>query len=419
MSHQSKKLFDSMSHLSDALIDEAQSTQTARKRHPRYRWLAAAACLCLIAGIAFAAFRGSGTPTLYAKDIWRGALSVGGNDTMDYSLRRLDAGEALLTSPVRDAQDAETLSVYRSLEPKNSNDVYRLLLTWADDMTRNVKEQLGIDLIRGEVTSSREPYDSRKPETNEYSMYSLEVTLSYQDAVLTLKCASDGSLTYYSLRDIEELYTALYPPLTLAQSADDRQLLSAAEEMSAFVSALTGRAYNAQASRLYRFENSPDRVSLSYTRADLPGTQLSREMMAPYGGLSVDLETADGQYRIRNISIFEEHYEYLGDYALISLAQAEEYVRKGCTFGGLYCAICRAQSDLPALDFSTYDGVQVEYLYQNLGYAVPHYAFYKQLPEDDGAAYGVVYVPAVEVRGLEEYLLQRAEDHQRLLHTAE
>lgn len=419
---QTKKLFNSMNHLSDELIEDAQIPPALRKRPSWRRWCAAAACLCLAAGIAFAAVRGTGNPDLRAEDIWRGSMMLGGSDTMDYTLRRFDTDEAILTSPVRDERDAEVLSVYRSMEPKNSNDNYRLLLAWAEDLTQRAKEELSIELASGQVFLYQDPYDSRKPETNEFSAYSLEMELTCQDAALTLRCASDGSLTYYWLSDMEQLYAAVCGPLSLPSDATDQQLLSAAEEIATFVTALTGRNYTTAGTQVYRYENQPEKVSLHLRRTGLSGTPLSQEMMAGYGDLSIGMEIVDGQYRIRNLSIMEEHYEYIGDYELISLAEAEEYVRKGYTFGGIYCPLCRAQSDLPALDFTDYDYVQVEY-YQ-LGYAVPHYAFYKHIgqAERDGETYeqyGVVYVPAVKVKGIEQYFSQRAKEHELILHTAE
>ena len=416
---QAKKLLDSMTHISDELVEEACPAKATRKKTTWAKWCAAAACLCLVVGGIFAAIRSTGNPVLRAEDIWRGAMSLGGSDTSDYSLRRFDTNEAILTSPVRDERDAEVLSVYRSMEPKSSDDNYQLLLTWADELTQRAKEQMGIELVRGQVFSYQDPYDSSNPETNEFSNYYLEMPLTYQDTTLTLKCVSEGSLTYYWLTDIEQLYTAAFGSLGLPGDASDSQLLSAAEKLTDFVNALTGRNYTIDATDLRRNENQPEKVSFHLHRTDLPGTDLSREMLDDYGDLSIGLEVVNGRYSIRSISILEEHYELVGDYELISLAEAEEYVRKGLTFGGVYCVLCRAQSDLPALDFSDYDYVQVEYY--NMGYAVPHYAFYKQLEtaDDDGETYGVVYVPAVKVQGVEQFLHQRAQEHAALLHDAE
>lgn len=418
----SAKLFSAIGHIGDDLIEQAQTHKFSPKPRTRIRWYAAAACLLLVVGMIFAAHSSTGNPILRAEDIWRGSMMLGGSDTMDYTFRRVESDEEILTSPVRDERDAEVLSVYRSTEPKNSNDNYRLLLDWEEDLIRQAQEALGITLTRsGEVLLFSAPYDSSKPVTNEFSAYSLEMELTCQDAALTLRCVSDGSLTYYWLTDIEQLYTAARGPLSLSGDASDQQLLSAAEEIAAFVSALTGRSYTTAGTQVYRYENNLERVSLHLRRADLPGTQPSREMMSGYGDLSIGMEIADGQYRIRNLSIMEEHYEYIGDYELISLAEAEEYLRRGLTYGGIYCPVCRAQSDLPALDFTDYDCVQVEYY--RLGYAVPHYAFYKHIgqAESDGEVYeqyGIVYVPAVEVKGMESYLRQRAEEHELILHAA-
>ena len=419
--HQAKKLFDSMSNISDELVEEAYPVKSARQKKPWLKWCAAAACLCLVVGGVFAAIRSTGNPILRAEDIWQGAMLLGDSDTTeDYSLRHFDTNEAILTSPVRDERDAQVLSVYRSMAPKSSDDNYQLLLTWADELTQRAKDQLGIKLVRDQVYSYQDPYDSSRPETNEFSNYYLEMPLIYQGATLTLRCTSEGSLTYYWLSDIEQLYTAAFGSLALPGDASDAQLLAAVETLADFVNALTGKNYTAEDAQFSRSDNQPDKVSFHLHRTDLPGTDLSREMLANYGNLSIGLEVVHGRYEIRSISLLEEYYELVGDYELISLAEAEEFVRKGLTFGGVYCALCRAQSDLPALDFSDYDYVQVEYY--NTGYAVPHYAFYKRLETVDdggGETYGVVYVPAVKVQGVKQFLHQRAQEHASLLHAAE
>ena len=248
---QAKKLFDSMSNLSDELVEEACPAKTSPKKSPWIKWCAAAACLCLVVGGIFTAIRSTGNPILRAEDIWQGSMLLGDSSTTeDYSLRHFDTNGDILTSPVRDERDAQVLSVYRSMAPKSSDDNYQLLLTWADELTQRVKEQLGMELARDQVLSYQKPYDSSKPETNEFSNYYLEMPLIYQDATLTLRCTSEGSLTYYWLSDIEQLYTAAFGSLALPGDASDAQLLTAVEKLTAFVNTLTGRNYTAEGAQL-------------------------------------------------------------------------------------------------------------------------------------------------------------------------
>ena len=57
-----RKLFDSITYLSDELVDEAMEPRSRRPRALR-RWLAAAACAILLTAAAVPAFSQS-TPTL-------------------------------------------------------------------------------------------------------------------------------------------------------------------------------------------------------------------------------------------------------------------------------------------------------------------------------------------------------------------
>ena len=59
--HQAKKLFDSMSNLSDELVEEACPVKSTRQKKPWLKWCAAAACLCLVVGGIFAAIRSTGS----------------------------------------------------------------------------------------------------------------------------------------------------------------------------------------------------------------------------------------------------------------------------------------------------------------------------------------------------------------------
>ena len=64
----------------------------------------------------------------------------------------------------------------------------------------------------------------------------------------------------------------------------------------------------------------------------------------------------DGNYRLTNVSINEQYREYVGEYELISLAEAEEYLYKGYSWGGVQCPLCKLND--PHVDFSEYDSFQ-------------------------------------------------------------
>lgn len=51
--NQSQKLFHSVTNISDDIIEEAQSATVRRKASPWMKWALAAACLCIVLGVAF------------------------------------------------------------------------------------------------------------------------------------------------------------------------------------------------------------------------------------------------------------------------------------------------------------------------------------------------------------------------------
>lgn len=102
---------------------------------------------------------------------------------------------------------------------------------------------------------------------------------------------------------------------------------------------------------------------------------------------------------------------------MITLAEAEEYLKKGYVFGGHSCPICMSMQD--AVDFEDYDYVQIvnfNFRDSKEGIAkeyLPFYAFYKHIDtyESGKLVYGVTYVPAIEVKGYEEYFENQKERH--------
>ena len=98
----------------------------------------------------------------------------------------------------------------------------------------------------------------------------------------------------------------------------------------------------------------------------------------------------------------------VGKAKTIPLAEAEAHLEAGYVYGATKCLLCReAGCDM---DFSEYDSVGLVYQKYIAGHylwSVPFYAFYKQA--EDG--YAAVYIPAVEVTGLEEHFAECTEKH--------
>jgi hypothetical protein len=102
-----------------------------------------------------------------------------------------------------------------------------------------------------------------------------------------------------------------------------------------------------------------------------------------------------------------EHYIPLGNTKMLTVEEAEILLEKGYFFAnGHFCPRCAGTG--PEIDFSDYDGLELIYLHGENGIVVPFYAFYKEL---DSIGVAVVYVPAIEVDGLDEYFIQQMQKH--------
>ncbi len=98
---------------------------------------------------------------------------------------------------------------------------------------------------------------------------------------------------------------------------------------------------------------------------------------------------------------------------MISLAEAEEYLKKGYVFSEYMCPEC--DTDRVALDFSEYDYVGIRAIYhEERKLEIPFYTFYKHIgtsPLTGEKTYGITYVPATPISGLDEYMANREIGH--------
>lgn len=434
-----EKLFRSLTDIDDALIEEAAVRK--RKRLHWERWCAAAACIALIVtGILHvlpdrkirreepAPF--AGTETISAE----GLLSmgtIGGSGSIRWEEYILDEGKpGLPQSPIKDSTDAAALPVYQTLYAKSSSDTYRLLLERAEALADTAKANLGIRLRwdTEEVRDNGEEYDDAQPVTGRY-FYNMMVTLYSRNASVKLNAMSEGCVTTWSIQELDDLYAEwAAETVAVTDAMEDREIIETIQPVVSFVSDLTGEDYAPETANVRRWSSTKvgDRI-LVYMRASrVPESELKRltgEFLAPELYIRLTDSDNDGTYELDGIGVQDGCYEYIGDYPLISLAEAEDHLHKGYAFGYGYCPACLLSD--PEVDFSTYDLVQIEYYNSLSEFAIPYYVFYKYLgPAEyrNGSGtyerYAVGYVPAVEVDGLETLFAEREARHEIDKHTA-
>lgn len=152
----------------------------------------------------------------------------------------------------------------------------------------------------------------------------------------------------------------------------------------------------------------------------------------PYSDhIEISFNSVYGKNEMENRRVFYQEYrtevsDFCKPYAnakRISLERAEELLKAGFTFGGHSCDICGRQEE--TVDFSDYDLVGLTYIsgyqdpWEDLGpdnriIAVPFYVFCKQIGTTSSGyqTYAKIYVPAIEVSGVDEYLRKQEEYHQ-------
>ena len=432
------KLFRSITEIDDDLIADAAAGRN--RQTPWSKWCAAAACAALAAVSVFhmmprekicredpAPF--AGTEPIAAE----GVLSIGGIGCgggirwAEYAITEWVTD--LPRSPVRDSADAAALPVYQTLYAKSSSDTYRLLLSWAEELTQSAQTNLGMKLHwdAEDVLDNGEVYDDTKPTVGQ-TFYNMQVTLRGRDVPIRLFATSEGAVTYYQLDQLEDLYTAWAEEPLAVSETDDAEILNAVKPVISFVSDLTGETYDPDTVRISQLPSDKigNRIMIKMDPSRISENELKRltgRFLLPELTIRLDDRDFDGVYELGYVSVFGSRYEYIGDYPLISLEKAETYLRKGYAFGSGYCPACLRND--PEVDFSAYDHVQIEYYGSLTEFAIPYYVFYKYVgPTEylDGSGayerYAVGYVPAVEVDGLEALFAEQEARHESDDHDA-
>jgi len=112
-----------------------------------------------------------------------------------------------------------------------------------------------------------------------------------------------------------------------------------------------------------------------------------------------------------------DSYDVVSKIKRISIEEAEELLYKGYVFGGHSCKLCMSMQE--KVSFENYDFVDLEYVFEYVidpteaSYGIPFYAFYKQIgtAKNGDLIYAKTYVPAIEVRGYEEYFESQTQNH--------
>lgn len=119
---------------------------------------------------------------------------------------------------------------------------------------------------------------------------------------------------------------------------------------------------------------------------------------------------------LKNRGDISEEYQVVSQEKMITLEAAEALLYNGYVFCRHVCPLCMAAQE--KVSFRGYDFVTLEYLFAKknstptVGY--PFYAFYKKIGtgENGNIVYAKTYVPAIPVKGYQEYFESQTKVHE-------
>lgn len=125
---------------------------------------------------------------------------------------------------------------------------------------------------------------------------------------------------------------------------------------------------------------------------------------------------------IQNRTKQNRMYEVDSKVKTLSVREAEKLLNSGYVFGGHACQLCMERQE--KISFENYDHVELTYLYYNgsgdppeyvpeADLYIPFYAFYKQIGtgKNGNLIYAKTYVPAIALQDMDEYFVQQQEKH--------
>ncbi len=387
----SEKLLDAIGEVKDAFLLDAER-EAARKKNTWVKWAAAAACLCLVAGGAFALRRSGGGGAPLSGDLPQitvPALENGGmgfEALMYYSAEELENG-----NPWREDLGLSTLPVYKngSWDPSGAGVPLGLSEGEMAERLDREAEALGLTIleIQRETNEEKGKDGTALPGDTVYR-------LRAQTDRGALSALANGTVIYNLPKGsaLPEEYHFTYTETSRAEAEAVMEYLTG--EYASFLAfdrpeiVLQGE---------YTFSGEYTRSYLVYDAA-----ADDTERILNYWFRSARF-APDDEGNLMLISRYDglSSAEKLGDYPLISPAEATEKL-----LGGQY------QTSVPASPPVAERIARAELVYRSgprEETLLPYYRFYVELREVDGVqmtrenglkTYGAYYVPAIQ----EEYI---------------
>ncbi len=417
-----KNLYTAMNGIDPELIRQAAPTGKAKRIWPR--WVAAAACLCLIVSIC-AAFWKSPAETPYTDQAYLSAEAVGNlfqpnredspGSTSAYTKVYRPESKPLELSPLPAEEYVPIYKISNQIKALSQTELYAL----SDRVLPKLSDAMGIDM--------------KAYERNETGRENENLTLTYRtENLVTMFEQTSGRSDYgitFSANHVwinphhEPLeFNGQRVQIDLQQS--EEEILASLEWVRDFLFDAFGRtfeytkitfSYSSSCEYaeghiyVYYYDETPDGRMGDYIRLYFDNyANSSAETVST--GIVDNCDISYYSYRVP----LEKYYPVEANCRLLSLEEAEELLEKGYVFGGHACPLCMAAQD--KVSFEGYDYVGFEYVadyWSDTPRSIPFYAFYKKIDthESGNIIYAKTYVCAVEVSGMEEYFINQSSSH--------
>ena len=412
---------DAVGQIDDRLLERCEAYEQRlmqKKRRMIWSAVAAAACFAVIIGVLLSALpdsRPKGTIALSAKDIAAifpgegGGLNIATDEYQTVYVR--NENDLRLNS----IPEMNYLPIYQCARP-NGTFSEESIRAFADSFFPALAQTLGGAVPQYTVGKYRNRMDIDTP-IGEHG-----VSVS-QDGYLNYLCISR-----FLWRSGKATTTSLNGQIVqVDQTKTDQEIIESLSDIHQLLQDLFGVDFpDAKVVRMYDEESDHGAVVLQVFFYDKDAHPLNEYSQSPVSDhiqlwfynhpgfmeeqLSHDvLQYVDIMYRDWRTDTADMYTE-IGTAAGISLQEAKQLLKKGYTFGGHHCLLCRPNQD--SVDFTDYDYVSFIYLWnQNEVSAgkqaacIPFYVFYKRIDTADNGneVYAKTYVPAVDVSGLGEY----------------
>ena len=375
------------------------------------KWILVGVFLCFI--LLFVVFiflihdgiiRSQGGNQIYASDIDQKMKCINGGGILEqgYYTARAEELSNLLRSPLKSNTQVPALNVYRTVHLEDTDSYY-------DDKLQTIKDRVKSNY---DLSLKEENYSFYDQESKSYS-----VDLMSDNFRIWLYASDSGTMsTEYRIWNPDgpaqplELFGE---KIVISFDESDESIKNKLSEALTFANKIFGTNCEFQSMKRTSKRIGEGTVSVGVEAFETE-ENMNQAMYNQYFE-SIDflfMDDVNDEDEISLLGIYYTEYElenaFSEEVTLLSVKEAEDYLKKGYIYAVHMCPICRKTRG--RFDLNDYDGVEIVYRQECLNkYVIPFYAFYKQDGDD---TYRYTYVPAVEVQGLKQYFKSQESWHE-------